>query len=110
MTMASLANLKNANGWGETLKLGAGMVIGMAADMAVAAILKQHIPVSRGITKLMIKLGIFAVAMKVGDDVETYFYKVADDAKATYMEAKEEARKAVQEAITGTEETAEPAK
>ena len=108
MTMASLTNIKKADSLGETIKLGAGMVLGLAADMAVAALLKRHIPVSKGITKVLIKLGIFAVAMKIGDDVETYFYKVADEAKETFAEAKEEAKKAVQEAMI-TSEDAPPA-
>lgn len=104
MTMASLTNIKKADSLGETIKLGAGMVLGFAAEMAVAALLKQHIPVSKGITKVLIKLGIFAVAMKIGDDVETYVYKVSDEAKEAFAEAKEEAKKAVQEAMTAPEE------
>ena len=106
MTIGSLAQLKKADGVGETIKLGVGLVVGFAADMAVTALLKGHIPPSKGITRLMIKLGVFAIAMKVGEDVENYVYKVADDAKQTYAEAKEEARKAVQEAIE--EEKKEP--
>ena len=99
MTMASIRNLKNAEGLGETLKLGLGLVIGFAADMAVTALLRGHVPAGRGITKLMVKLGIFAIAMKVGEDVENHFYTMVDDAAACMKEAKEEAKKAVAEAM-----------
>ena len=99
MTIGSLTSLRKAEGLGETVKLGVGLVFGFAADMAISALLKSHIPQTSGFTKVMVKLGVFAIAMKVGEDVENYIYKVADEAKETYIEAKEEAKKAVQEAI-----------
>lgn len=102
--MTSLTKIKKAEGLGETLKLGAGFVIGLAADIAITALLKGRIPPGKGFTRLMIKLGVFAIAMKTGEDVENYFYKVVDDTKEAYQEISQEAKKAVQEAITEQEE------
>lgn len=99
MTIGSLTNLRKADGLGETIKLGVGFAIGIAADIAVTVLIKGHLPVTKGFTKLMVKVGVFAIGMKIGEDVENYFYKVVDDAKETYNEAKKEAKKAVQEAM-----------
>jgi hypothetical protein len=99
VAIKSLTSLKKADGIGETIKLGVGFAVGIAADVAITVLMKGHLPVTKGLTKWMVKLGIFAIGMKVGEDMETYFYKVCDDVKDTYNEAKEEAKKAVAEAI-----------
>lgn len=99
MTLVRIQDLKNADGMGTTIKLGAGMIIAFAADIAVTALLKQHVPVGKGIIRLLTKLGIFALGMKIGEDVETYFYKVCDDTKAAWDEAKKEAEKKVSEEL-----------
>lgn len=99
MTLQSLNKLKNANGVGETLKFGVGLLVGVAADMAVTALLKGHIPARRSFTGVMIRLGIFALAMKAGDDVENYFYEAVDATKDTYNKVKEEARNAMKQAM-----------
>lgn len=97
MTLKSFANLKKAEGFGETLKFGVGLAIGIAADMALTCILKTHIPAGKGVTKLMMRLGVFMLAMKAGDDVENYFYDVVDGTKNVYQEMKQEAMKAAKE-------------
>ena len=79
----------------ELLKMGAGLVVGFAADIAVGALFHAHIPPQRGFVKLLTKLGIFVLAMKAGEEAEEYFYKVMDDTKAAMNEAKEEAKKEV---------------
>jgi hypothetical protein len=94
----SLAKINKANGIGETIKFGVGMVVGISVDLALTALLKGHIPPGKGVTRWLIKLGIFGMAMKAGEDVENYFYKVVDDTKEAFNEAKEETRKALNEA------------
>lgn len=91
MNLTSLTELKNSDSMGKTIKLGTGLVIAFAADIAVSSLLKTHIPVGKGIVKLLMKLGIFTIGMKVGEDVENYFYKVCEDTKAAWEEARKEA-------------------
>ena len=93
MTLASFKELKQSNSMGQTIKLGFGLLVGLAADVAVTALLKQHIPVGKGIVRILCKLGIFAIGMKVGEDVENYFCQFYDDTKADWNEAKKEAEK-----------------
>ena len=102
MTLASFKELRNADNMAVTIKLGAGLLIGIAADVAVTALLKQHVPVGKGIVRLLCKLGIFAIGMKVGEDVENYFYQFYDDTKSDWAEAKQEAEKQVAEALKET--------
>lgn len=87
----------------EKLKMAAGFVVGIAADMAIGAILKTHIPVMRGWRKLMVGIGAFIIGMKVGEDCENYFYKVWDDTKQVVDEANAELKKMAEEpAVEGT--------
>lgn len=95
MTITKVMNLKESNSTSETIKLAAGLAVAFAADIAITTLLKQHIPIGHGFMKLMTKLGIFAIGMKVGEDVEEYFHKVWDDTAEAAKEAKKEAEKAV---------------
>lgn len=97
MSVVSIMDPKEKTA-GETLKMGVGLIFSFAADMAVTAMLKQHVPAGKGLMRIMTKLGIFAIGMKVGEDVENYFYKIVDDTTAAMKEAKEEAKVMVLEA------------
>lgn len=99
MTLASFKELRNADNMGVTIKLGAGLLVGLAADVAVTALLKQYVPIGKGIIRLLCKLGIFAIGLKVGEDVENYFYQFYDDTKSDWAEAKEEAEKQIAKAL-----------
>ena len=87
-SIVSLQNGKMEKG--EMIKMAAGIVIGIAVDMAVGAVIKEHLPFARGWRKGMLKLGVFALSMKIGEECENYFYKVWDDTKASLDEAKTE--------------------
>lgn len=99
MNLTSLTELKNSDSMGKSIKLGAGLIIGFAADIAVSSLLKTHIPVGKGIIKLLTKLGIFAIGMKVAEDVENYFYDFCDDTKKSWDEARKEAEAKAAEII-----------
>ena len=88
----SIVSMQNADEMGkaEKVKMITGIVIGVAADMAVTTMLKTHLPVLRGWRKLMIGIGAFIIGMKIGEDCENYFYKVWDDTKTSLKEAKNE--------------------
>jgi hypothetical protein len=99
MTLVTFKDLKDSDSMGKTIKLGVGMLVGFAADIAISTLLKQYVPVGKGIMRLLAKLGIIAIGFKVGEDVETYFYKVCDDTKKSWDEAKKEAEKQVAEMV-----------
>lgn len=74
----------------NTAKFLAGTVISLGATAAVIGILKGALPGSRGVTKLLMKLGIFVLACKAGDVAEDYFRKTTDEAEKAFREAKQE--------------------
>ena len=57
----------------NTAKFIIGTVISLGATAAVIAVMKGGLAGSKGITKLLMKLGIFALACKAGDVAENYF-------------------------------------
>lgn len=61
---------------GEMLKMAAGMLVGFGVDMAVTALMGAHMPKGTGWRRVLRQLGIFALAMKLGEDAENYFNKV----------------------------------
>ena len=74
----------------NTLKFLAGTVVSCWAMAAIAAALKIPLQSSRGLTKLIMKLGVFILACKAGDIAETYFNDTVDSIIKTFNEAKEE--------------------
>ena len=82
----------------NTVKFIAGTLISFGATAAVIAALKNPLQGSRGITKLLMKLGIFVLACKAGDVAEQYFKETMDDAEKTFQEAEEEMKEAVKNA------------
>lgn len=94
----SIATMQNGpQSKGDMIKMGAGIVIGMAADMAVSVLLTKHMPLYLGWKKWALKLGVFVLGMKVGEDCEEYFYKVWDDTKDALKEAKTEMAEVIAE-------------
>ena len=98
--IGNLLNLKNQNNPGDNLKLGVGLLAGIAADMVIAGLIKAHMPITKGVVKLLVTLGIFAISMKAGEEVEEYVIRVWDDTRESIKEAKEEARKEVTQMIS----------
>lgn len=81
----------------KTCKFLAGTLISLGATAAVIGMMKGSIAGSKGITRLLMKLGIFVLACKAGDVAEEYFKKTAEEAEKAFAEAKEEMKGAVKE-------------
>jgi prefoldin subunit 5 len=80
-----------------TIKFLMGTLISFGATAAVIAALKNPLQGSRGITKLLMKLGIFVMACKAGDMAEKYFKDTVEDAENAFKEAKEEIKEVAKE-------------
>lgn len=74
----------------KTVKFLVGTLISCGAMAAVVAALKCPIQTTKGITKLMMRLGIFVLGCKAGDMAEEYFNKTVDVLTEAFSEAKEE--------------------
>ena len=74
----------------NTAKFVAGTVISLGATAAVIALMKSGLVGSKGVTKLLMKLGIFVLACKAGDVAEKYFKETFDEAQGALKEMKEE--------------------
>lgn len=77
----------------KTAKFLVGTVISCGAMAAVVAALKLPMQNTKGLTKLMMRLGIFVLGCKAGDMAEEYFSQTVDKMIDTWNEAKEEAIK-----------------
>lgn len=85
-----LAELKKKVTPINTAKFLVGTVISCGAMAAIVAALGGNIPKSKGLTKLMMKLGIFVLGCKAGSVAEEYFNESVDSVVKTINEAKEE--------------------
>lgn len=74
----------------NTAKFLTGTLISLGATAAVIGLMKGSLQGSRGITKLLMKLGIFVLACKAGDAAEKYFKDTVSDAEKSFREAAEE--------------------
>lgn len=81
----------------RTIKFLTGTLISFGATAAIIAALRNPLAGARGITKLLMKLGIFVLACKAGDVAEEYFRKTVDDAENAFREAREEAEGAIKD-------------
>lgn len=67
-----------------------GTLISLGAAAAVAGMMKGSLKNVKGLTKIIMKLGIFMLGCKAGDVAEKYFNDTLDDIIKTFKEAKEE--------------------
>ena len=74
----------------STAKFVAGSVISFGAMAAVTAALKGTTASTRGLTKIMMKLGIFFLGCKAGDIAEKYFSEAFDQVLDALKETREE--------------------
>ena len=72
----------------NTAKFIAGTVISLGATAAVFALMKGGLAGSKGVTKLLMKLGIFVLACKAGDVAEEYFKETFTEAQEAFSDAK----------------------
>lgn len=73
-----------------TAKFLVGTVISFGAMEAIVRTLNLPVQSSKGITKIMMKLGIFMLGCKAGDIAEEYFNDKFDQLIEIFNEAKEE--------------------
>lgn len=74
----------------NTAKFLAGTLISLGATAAVIALMKSGLSGSKGVTKLLMKLGIFVLACKAGDVAENYFKETFDEAQSAFKETQKE--------------------
>jgi len=74
----------------KTAKFLAGTVISCGAMAAVVASFRNPIQAAKGLTKLMMRLGIFVLGCKAGDLAEEYFNKTIDAVTDALKKTKEE--------------------
>jgi len=74
----------------QTAKFLVGTVISCGAMAAIVAALRNPIQGARGLTKLIMRLGVFVLGCKAGDIAENYFNATVDDVVKAYNEAKQE--------------------
>lgn len=74
----------------NTAKFLAGTIISCGAMAAIVVALKGPINSTKGLTKLMMKLGVFVLGCKAGDIAEKYFNDTVDQMVKTFKEAEEE--------------------
>lgn len=79
----------------NTAKFIAGTLVSLGATAAVIAVMKGGLASSKGITKLLMKLGIFVIACKAGDVAKDYFEKSVDEYVEEFKDAKETVKEAV---------------
>lgn len=77
----------------NTIKFISGTIISLGAAAAFVGIFKEPLRNAKGITKLMMKLGIFVLGCKAGEVAENYFTDTMDETIRTFKEAKEEVEK-----------------
>ena len=78
----------------STTKFLAGTVASLGATAAVIALMKSGLSGSRGITKLLMKLGIFVLACKAGEVAKDYLEESVTEMEDAYHEMQNEAKEA----------------
>ena len=78
----------------STAKFLAGTVASLGATAAVIALMKSGLSGSRGITKLLMKLGIFVLACKAGEVAKDYLEEYVTEMEDAYHEMQNEAKEA----------------
>ena len=84
-----LTELKNQLTPYNVAKFCIGYTISVGAFLAIMAFLKKPIGPSKGLVKLLTKLGIFVLACKAGDIAQDYFCESADEIKNGINDIKE---------------------
>ena len=74
----------------NTAKFLTGTLISLGAYAAVIALMKTGLIGSKGVTKLLMKLGIFVLACKAGDTAKDYFDETFADAQKSWKDFQKE--------------------
>lgn len=73
----------------NTIKFLTGTLISLGATAAVIALMRNPLNTTKGITKLLMKLGIFVLGCKAGDVAKTYFEESVTEIENELKESKE---------------------
>ena len=87
--LKELKELKKALTPYNITKYCAGYIISAGAFLAIVAILKRPMGASKGLIRLLTKLGIFILACKAGDVAQKYFCDTADEVRDSIKDIKE---------------------
>ena len=71
----------------NTFKFVMGTLAGLGATAAVVAMMKAPLLSAKGVTKLLMRFGIFVLACKVGSDTEDYFKAKVTEIEQEYADA-----------------------
>lgn len=71
---------------GSVLRFAVGTVISLGSAAAISYAFKDTIRSAKGIAKISMRLGIFVVGCKIGEDAETFFNKTVDETVETCKE------------------------
>ena len=74
----------------NTMKFIGGTIVSLGATAAVIALMKSGLSGCKGVTKLLMKLGIFVLACKAGDVAENYFKETVTEAENAFRDTKKE--------------------
>lgn len=85
-----LAELKENLSTINIMKFLAGTVVSCGAMAAIVAALRNPVLGAKGLTKLMMRLGVFVLGCKAGDVAEKYFSEKVDELIDTFKKGKEE--------------------
>ena len=78
----------------NTIKFITGTIISLGTAAAVVALFKNPIEGAKGLTKLIMMLGVFVLGCKAGDVAERYFNETVDETVKTVQETKKEMEEA----------------
>lgn len=78
----------------NTFKFLAGTLISFGAAAAVVAMMRNPLQSAKGLTKLLMKLGIFVLASKAGAIAEQHFEEIASETEQTIRDAYQEVKNA----------------
>lgn len=76
----------------KTIKFISGTIVSCGAMAAIVAALKGPISSAKGITKLMMRFGVFILGCKAGDIAEEYFSSAIDKVIDMLNNVKEEVK------------------
>ena len=79
----------------NTIKFLTGTLISLGATAAVVGVMKHSLIGAKGITKLLMKLGIFVIGCKIGNDAEEYFKEKFDEYTEELKETSKEMKSGV---------------
>lgn len=89
--ITSIAQMQNEKITGkDMIKTAIGVVVGIGVDMTISTLIGHHLPILKGWRKMMVRIGTFALAMRIGEETENYFYKAFEETEATLKKAKKE--------------------